>query len=134
MYSPTLNLTGDLQINIKFADTPITITHSAKYLGLIIDSNLDYKQHINMLECKVGELYRHIVQAKKYFSPNNTETTLFCVYTSLIAVCHYYMGFNFFHLFAQTTVQILQHKAVRAVVDAHYHDSAKPILANFQIL
>ena len=56
LYSPTLKLTDDLQINIKFADTPITITHSAKYLGLIIDSNLDYKPHINMLECKVGKL------------------------------------------------------------------------------
>ena len=62
MYSPTLKLTDNLQINIKFADTFITITHSAKYLGLIIDSNLDYKQHINMLECKVeraiGTLYK----------------------------------------------------------------------------
>ena len=31
-------------------------------------------------------------------------------------------------------LQILQNKAVRAVVGAHYHDSAKPILANLQIL
>ena len=31
-------------------------------------------------------------------------------------------------------IQILQNKAVRAVVGAHYHDSAKPILANLQIL
>ena len=31
-------------------------------------------------------------------------------------------------------LQILQNKAVRAVVGAHYHDSAKPILVNLQIL
>ena len=31
-------------------------------------------------------------------------------------------------------LQILQNKAVRAVVVAHYHDSAKPILANLPIL
>ena len=30
-------------------------------------------------------------------------------------------------------LQILQNKAVRAVVGAHYHDSAKPILTNLQI-
>ena len=31
-------------------------------------------------------------------------------------------------------LQILQNKAVRAVVGAHYYDSAKPIFANLQIL
>ena len=128
LYSPTLKLTDDLKINIKFADTPITITHSAKYLGLIIDSNLDYKQHINMLECKVGRVIGILYKLKNTFP----QIILKQLYFALIHPLLLYGIITWESTFSTHLhrLQILQNKAVRAVVNAHYHDSAKPILAN----
>ena len=132
LYSPTLKLTDDLQINIQFADTPITITHSAKYLGLIIDSNLDYKQHINMLECKVGKAIGILYKLKNAFPQIILKQLYFALIHPLLLYGIITWGSTFStHLHI---LQILQNKAERAVVGAHYHDSAKPILVNLQIL
>ena len=131
MYSPTLKLTDDLQINIQFADTPITVTHSAKYLKLIIDSNIDYKQHINMLECKVGRVIGILYKLKNTFPQIILKQLYFALIHPLLLYGIIAWGSTFStHLHR---LQILQSKAVRAVVGAHYHDSAKPILANLQI-
>ena len=120
-----------MQINIQFADTPITITHSAKYLGSIIDSNLDYKQHINMLECKVGKAIRILYKLKNTFP----QIILKQLYFALIHPLWLYGTITWGSTFSTHLhrLQILRNKAVRAVVSAHYHDSAKSILANLQI-
>ena len=132
MYSAILKLTDDLQINIKFADAPITITHSAKHLGLIIDSNLDYEQHINMLECKVGKAIGILYKLKSYFSQIILKQLYFALIHPLLLYGIITWGLTFSTYLHK--LQILQNKAVGAVVGAHYHDSAKPILANLQIL
>ena len=132
LYSPTLKLTDDLQINIQFADTPITITHSAKYLGLINDSNFDYKQYINTLECKVGRAIGILYKLKNTFPQIILKQLYFALIHPLLLYGITAWGSTFStHLHRQ---QILQNKAVRAVVGAHYHDSAKFNLANLQIL
>ena len=131
MYSPTSKLTDNLQINIQFADTPITITDSAKYLELIIDSNLDYKQHINMLECKVGRAIGIFYKLKNTFTQIILKQPNFALIHPLLLYGIITWGSTFStHLHR---LQIFQNKAVRAVVGAHYHDSAKPILANLEI-
>ena len=132
MHSPTLKLTDDLQSNIKFADTPIRITHSAKYLGLIIDSNLDYKQHINMLECKVGRAIGILYKLKNTFFQIIMKQLYFALIHPLLLYSNITWGSTFSTYLHR--LQILQNKAVRDVVGAHYHDSAKPILVNLQIL
>ena len=127
LYSPTLKLTDDLQINIQFADTPITITHSAKYLELIIDSNLDYKQHINMLEYKVGRAIGILYKLKNTFPQKKILKQLyFALIHSLLLYGIITWGSTFSTYLHR--LQILQNKAVRAVVGAHYYDSAKPII------
>ena len=132
LYSPTLKLTDDLQINIKFADTPITITHSAKYLGLIIDSNLYYKQHINMLECKVGRAIGILYKLKNAFPQMILKQLYFALIHPLLLYGIITWGSTFSTYLHR--LQILQNKAVRAVVGAHYPDSAKPILSNLHKL
>ena len=110
LYSSTFKLTDDLQINIQFADTPITITHSAKYLGLIIDSNLDYKQHINMLECKVGRAIGILYKLKNTFPQIILKQLYFTLIHPLLLYGIITWGSTFStHLHR---LQILQNKAV----------------------
>ena len=115
----------DLQINIEFADTPIMITHSAKFLGLIINSNLDNKQHINMLECKVGRAIGILYKLKNTFPQIILKQLYFALIHPLLLYGVITWGSTFTTYLHR--LQIFQNKA-------HYHDSAKPILANLQIL
>ena len=50
IFLPNLKLNSTIQIYINL----VKILYSAKYLRLIIDSNLNYKPYINMLECEIG--------------------------------------------------------------------------------
>jgi len=49
--SPFLNKTTPV-LNIFLHSRTITITNSVKYLGVIIDNDLFYDEHIKMLESK----------------------------------------------------------------------------------
>ena len=85
-----------------------------------------------MLECKVGRAIGILYKLKNIFPQIILKATLFCFNTSLLRYGIITWGSTFStHLYR---LQILQNKAVRAAVGAHYHDSAKPILANRQIL
>ena len=118
-------------MNIKFADTSITITYSAKYLGLIIDSNFDYKQYINTLECKVGRAIGILYKLKNTFPQIILKQLYFALIRPLLLYGIITWGSTFSAYLHR--LQILQNKVVRAVVGAHYHDSAKPIFANLQM-
>ena len=61
LISPTLN-TQITNVNITIDNSPIIISETAKYLGVMIDSKLNFQNHIKIIENKlsrgVGILYR----------------------------------------------------------------------------
>ena len=61
LISPKLN-TQITNVNITIDNSPITISETAKYLGVMIDSKLNFQNHLKIIESKlsrgVGILYR----------------------------------------------------------------------------
>ena len=85
-----------------------------------------------MLECKVGRAIGILYKLKNTFPQIILKQLYFALIHPLLLYGIITWGSTFStHLHR---LQILQNKAVGAVVGAHYHDSAKPILANLQIL
>ena len=48
----------------------INIVNSAKYLGVVIDNELNFKQHIKMMEGKVARYVGILSKLKHFFPPN----------------------------------------------------------------
>jgi len=65
--SPFLNKTTPV-LNIFLNSSTITLTNSVKYLGVIIDNNLLFVEHIKMLEFKVARSIG-ILSKLKYYVP-----------------------------------------------------------------
>ena len=85
-----------------------------------------------MLECKVARAIGILYKLKNTFPQIILKQLYFALIHPLLLYGIITWGSTFStHLHR---LQILQNKTVRAVVGAHYHDSAKPILANLQIL
>ena len=82
LISPKLN-TQITNVNITIDNSLITISETAKYLGVMIDSKLNFQNHIKIIESKlsrgVGILYRlkavlpREALCKIYFAPFHTH-------------------------------------------------------------
>ena len=75
-------------IDIRIKDSPIIRTKSYKYLGVKIDQNLNYSQHINNLAGTVKNKIRSITRIS-HFLPKGMVMTLYLHLTDLQGVVHY---------------------------------------------
>ena len=96
----------------------INIVDSAKYLGVVIDNELKFKKHINIMEgkvaCSVG-----ILSKLKHFFPQNIMLQLY------YALVHPFLSYGIIIWGATYPTYIkrlksLQNRAIRAVARCHY--------------
>ena len=66
LISPKLN-TQITNVNITIDNSPITISETAKYLGVMIDSKLNFQNHIKIIESKLSRLYMKNCHPLSYF-------------------------------------------------------------------
>ena len=85
-----------------------------------------------MLECKVGRAIGILYKLKNTFPKIILKQLYFALIHPLLLYGIITWGSTFPTYLHR--LQILQNKAVRAVVGEHYHNLAKPILANLQII
>ena len=78
----------ELLINSK----PITRVKNTKFLGVIIDENITWKNHISTVENKISKNFRYLVQSKTSSKPKMSLRFIFLFYTYLYNLCKYYMG------------------------------------------
>ena len=112
---PHLHLTCD--------GSAINIVDSAKYLGVVIDKELSFKQHIKMMEgkvtCSVGMLSK-----LKHFFPQNIMPQIY--YASVHPFLSY--GIIIWGATYPTYIKRLKsllNRAIRAVARYHYRDEVK---------
>ena len=48
------------KVEIKLRNQPVTLSNKIKYLGLVIDRNLNFKEHLEFLNLKVDTLVTKI--------------------------------------------------------------------------
>ena len=56
------------ELNIRIKDTSISRVNKIKYLGLIIDENLNWQEHINMITSKTASMVAAVYRCRDYLS------------------------------------------------------------------
>ena len=110
----------------------INIVDSAKYLGVVIDNELNFKQHIKIMEGKVARSVG-ILSKLKHFLPQNILLQLY------YALVYPFLSYGIIIWGATYPTYIkrlksLQIRAIRAVARCHYRDEVKLFYNQFRIL
>ena len=111
----------------------INIVDITKYLGVVIDNELNFKQHIKIMEGKVTRSVG-ILSKLKHFFPQNIMLQLY--YASAV---HPFLSYGII-IWGATyptyikTLKSLQNRAIRAVARCHYRDEVKLFYNQFKIL
>ena len=69
-----------LQLNVNCSAWSIKFTTNVKYLGVIIDNKLNFKDHINLVETKISRSVGILEKLKHYLD----RTSLLKLYYTLI--------------------------------------------------
>lgn len=76
-----------LQTQVSCHCTPISPTDEIKYLGIIIDRNLKFKSHINVLTGRVRKLIYVFKTLRNIANPITIRTVYFALCLSIITYC-----------------------------------------------
>jgi len=125
--------------NNNFISPPIVIGEQeihrvshTKFLGIIIDENLDWNNHIELCRNKIAS-GNYAINSLKHTLPTKQLIT---VYHSLI---HPYLTYGIMlwggaHTKYINKLKVSQNKTVRNINKSKYNDSAKPIYTKLDIL
>ena len=117
---------------IKMGESIIQERPSTTFLGLTIDSNLNWKQHITRVKGKVKSSI-FMLNRIKYLIPKETMKTL---YYSLVQ-SHLEYGITIWGDARKSIINeliILQKKAIRIINRANYQEHTDPLFKNNKIL
>ena len=131
LISPKLN-TQITNVNITIDNSPITISETAKYLGVMIDSKLNFQNHLKIIESKlsrgVGILYR-----LKAVLPREALCKIyFALFHPHLLYGLVAWGFTFPTYMSK--LESLQNKAVKIIGGGTTRESPTPFYGKLKIL
>ena len=103
-------LEGDLKI--KLCGKRLYPTESVKYLGVKIDTNLNWQHHVNDFSIKLNRANALLFQIRKYVSPKILRSIYYAIFDSHLPYCCLVWAQNFSSI---KRILILQRKAVRTI-------------------
>ncbi len=123
----------DTGISLSFGDVEIKQEKVTKFLGVYLDECLNWDTHIKHVCSKMSKnLY--LLNSVKHYLPTWSLKNLYFAYIN----SHMVYGLSIWGPMAAKTslkrIRTLQNKALRAVVNAKYNASIKPILKRLKIL
>ena len=120
------------ELTLKIKDQIISQVEYTKFLGVIIDSNLSWKQHINSVANKISKLTGILCKARHFV----TRPLLKSIYYALI--CPYIFCGNVVRANTYQSkldkIYKLQKKIVRIMSFKEYNHSSKPLFKELNIL
>ena len=111
---------------------PILSCDKAKYLGVFIDSQLNFHSHIKSVENKIARSVG-ILSKLKHFFPSNSLLKLYYAFIH----SHLLYGLSIWgctHKSYLSKLQTLQNKAVKIICGGKYMDHATPFYSKLKIL
>ena len=118
--------------SIKCGESLISVQQNIKYLGLIIDDKLNFKEHIKIVERKVACAVGILAKSKHYLP----QDILMQLYHALID-CHLTYAIpvwgSTFHSYFDKLIAY-QNKAVKIIAKAKWNDSPSPLYNKLGIL
>ena len=114
--------------DLKIGNSNIEYVDSFPLLGIIIDKNLNWTQHINHISKKISKTIGILKKVKHYLPTTNLKT----IYNSLIN-SHINFGILCWGYNAKNILK-LQKKAIRLVCNCKYNAHTQPLFKKLHIL
>ena len=119
-------------LNVKLNDTDIARKESVRYLGLIVDENLKWQNHINNISAIISRNLGVMARAKYYISSHH----LVLLYNSLILpylnYCACVWGTNYSTRIDKLVK--LQKRAIRIIDKKPYHYHTRDLFIKYKLL
>ena len=117
---------SDETFDLKIRENSLAIVDKTKYLGVQIDQNLDWKEHIKYVVSKVSRAIGFL----KYSKSLVPSTTLINLYKSIVEPHFRYCCsvWGCCSSIEKTRLQRLQNRAARIITGGRYDDSAAPLI------
>jgi Reverse transcriptase (RNA-dependent DNA polymerase) len=115
-----------------YDNSPTPQSRSYKLLGVLLDENLSFDQHCNMVCNKLAQSSYIINKVKNMLPRNLLRTLYFSLFNSHLLYC--------LPLYSCTAnknlkkITIMQKKVVRAICNAKYNDHTEPLFQQLSIL
>jgi hypothetical protein len=122
--------TNELNIQLKYDNEYIQNVDSFKILGIILDKHLNFKEHIDYI---CNRLERYVYALKRIRQTISTESALVAYYGYVSSVISYGL-IIWGNSVDMERVFILQKKCIRAINNAWFLDSCKPLFIKMKIL
>ena len=119
-------------LNISYNHSPVKVVNSVKYLGIVLDNKLQFKQHIALLESKLSRSLGILFKTKS-FLPKDILKRLY------YAFIHSHLNFGLIIWSATPKSNLLklrsiQSKAIRVLAGADWYEHASPLYVKLNIL
>ena len=109
---------------IQLGDSTISVTQSARNLGVIFDSNMNMNAHITKL-CQIGHMHlRNIVSVRKYLTQDAAESLVHAFVTSRLDCCNSLL----YNTSGIKKLQSLQNSAARVITGTRKYEHITPVL------
>lgn len=131
-FTNNLNEPNIDQLKIKINNEEITQVQNTKFLGVIIDDKLTWKEHISKLGNKISAINYNLRLAKNTLNKTNLKT----LYQTLIQSQLEY-GINLWGGTNQTTLkrlEITQKKSIRIINKVKYNEPTKQLFKTNKLL
>ena len=118
--------------SVQFGSGQIYSTSNVKFLGMTIDKNLKFKDHVNVISNKIAKTIGLIYRLNKNFPVNILRT----LYHTLVLPYIYY-GIEVWHgspEYVSNRITILQKKIIRAINDLSFNAHTSLHYKDMQIL
>ena len=117
---------------IRINNELIERKQSIKFLGVIFDENLSWKEHIKTIASKISRTIGVISKSKFYVS----QTSLFKLYHSLVYPYLYYGNIIWGSTYKTNLnrLKILQKRIVRIITKSSYDAHTAPLFHNYHLL
>ena len=119
-------------LNISSNGTPVNIVSCAKYLGVIIDNELNFHEQIKVMEGKVARAVEMLNKLKQTLPQTVMLQLCYALVHPLLLYGIIIRGATY-PTYLQK-LKSLQNRAIRAIVGAHFRDSVNPYYTQLKIL
>ena len=120
------------EVNITINDVQIDRVYKTKFLGVMIDSKLNWKEHINIINNKISKSIAIIYRASKIL---NTDS-MYTLYCTLVLPYLNYCAENWGNTYEGNINKIFlkQKRVIRIISKANFYDHTNQLFKKLNIL
>ena len=129
---PSLQNHPSLPTTITLIDSPITLSHSARNLGVTLDQTLTFQQHVSNV-CRTCFLELRRISSIRHLLSEDTTKALVCAFVlSRLDYCNALLSGSPSHLINK--LQKVQNHAARLIFRSSKYDHVSPLLRSLHWL